>query len=199
MNPLISIALAGIITIIGALPLGLVNLTVLDVSYRNGKAAAMQVAHGAAWIEVLFGFTALLAGGLISHFTRSHQVVQSLVLVFPAVVGLVFILKKSKSKTYETENRPGFFKGVFLNLISIQVLLYWLFAMTYVNTRWHPDYNILSIALFAVGIWAGKMGVLWVYALFSGKILSKYGFIARHINHIIGAVLLGSLLLQFLK
>ena len=97
MNPFIVITAAIIITVIGALPFGLVNLTVLDISFHRNRVAALKVAHGAAWIEVLFGLTALIAGSLIGQFTRNHQVVQTLVLIIPALVGLAFLLKKNHS------------------------------------------------------------------------------------------------------
>ena len=199
MNPFIIITTAIIITIIGALPFGLVNLTVLDISFHRNKIAALKVAHGAAWIEVLFGLTALIAGSLIGQFTRDHRVVQTLVLIIPALVGLAFLLKKNRSEAKTIEKDPGFLKGMMLNLISIQVLLYWLFAMTYFNTRWEPEFNILFIALFALGIWIGKMGVLWVYALLSQKIFSRFGFLAKNINRVIGVVLLITVFIQFLK
>jgi threonine/homoserine/homoserine lactone efflux protein len=199
MNPFIVITAATIITIIGALPFGLVNLTVLDISFHRNKIAALKVAHGAAWIEVLFGLTALIAGSLIGQFTRNHRVLQTLVLIIPALVGLAFLLKKNHSEAKTSGKESGFLKGMMLNLISIQVLLYWLFAMTYFNTRWEPEFNILFIALFALGIWIGKMGVLWVYALLSQKIFSRFGFLAKNINRVIGVVLLITVFIQFLK
>ncbi len=199
MNPFIVIATAFIITIIGALPFGLVNLTVLDISFHRNKIAALKVAHGAAWIEVLFGLTALIAGSLIGQFTRNHQVVQTLVLIIPALVGLAFLLKKNRCEAKTTEKDSGFLKGMLLNLISIQVLLYWLFAMTFFNTRWEPEFNILFIVLFALGIWIGKMGVLWVYALLSQKIFTRFGFLSKNINRVIGVVLIITVFIQFLK
>ena len=199
MNLLYIIPLAILVTIIGAVPLGLVNLTVLDASYRKGKVAAMYISHGAALIEVLFGLTALMAGSLIGQFTRNHQFVHTLVLILPAIIGVVFLMKKNRSETNIIGKQQGFLRGMMLNLVSIQVFLYWLFAMTYLNTVWNPDYNILSLSLFAAGIWLGKMGVLWAYALFSRKIFTRMGFLSRNINRIIGIVLLLTVFLQLIK
>ena len=199
MNLLYIIPIAILITIIGALPFGLVNLTVLDTSYRKGRVAASYISHGAALIEVLFGLTALMAGSLIGQFTRNHPFVHYLVLLVPAVIGVVFLLKKSQSETKKSGKQKGFLQGMMLNLISIQVLLYWLFAMTYLNTFWNPEYNVLSLSLFAAGIWLGKMGVLWTYALFSQRIFTRIGFLSRNINRIIGMVLLLTVVLQLIK
>jgi threonine/homoserine/homoserine lactone efflux protein len=199
MLPLNILAIAILVSIIGALPFGLVNLTVLDISYRRDKISALRVAHGAAWIEVAFGLTALIAGSFIGQFTRDHKLAQTLVLIIPALVGLVFLLKKNNKEAKKTGKDPGFFKGMLLNLISIQVLLYWLIAMTYLNTRWELQFNTLSITLFALGILVGKMGVLWIYALLSRKILTTFDFLARNINRVIGLVLLITVFIQLIK
>ncbi len=199
MNPMYILVIAILFTIIGALPFGLVNLSVLDISYRRSKGAALHVAHGAAWIEVLFGLTALLAGSLIGEYTQNHYIMRYLVLIIPAVMGLVFILKKQPGEAKMTKNNASFIKGMLLNLISIQVFLYWLFAMTYLNTRWEPEFNALSITLFASGIWLGKMGVLWLYAIFSQRIFTSFSFLARNINRVIGIVLLITSFIQLFK
>ena len=53
---IIIVLLIGITTsIVGAVPFGLVNLTVLNVSLEQGNRAALRIAHGASFIEVLFG------------------------------------------------------------------------------------------------------------------------------------------------
>ena len=199
MNLLFIIPIAVLITIIGALPFGLVNLTVLDTSYRKGIVAASYISYGAALIEVLFGLTALMAGSLIGQFTRNHPFAHYLVLIVPAIVGVAFLLKKNHRETKHSGKQQGFLQGMVLNILSIQVLLYWLFAMTYLNTIWKPEYNVLSISLFAVGIWLGKMGVLWIYALFSKRIFARMGFLSRNINRIIGMVILLSVALQLIK
>ncbi len=198
-QPIHILLTAILVTLIGALPIGLVNLTVLDVSFRNGKSEALNVAHGAAWIEVLFGFTALFAGSWIGRAMHENNVMEYLIMIIPLLAGVFFFLKKNGRIADKRDQHHGFIRGIVLNLLSIQVLLYWLFAMAYVNTRWHIELNVYSMLLFAVGIGLGKMGVLWTYAYFSKLILSRSAFLARHINRIIGVVLLFSTLLQFIN
>ncbi|MDT8402498.1 MAG: hypothetical protein RQ743_12450 [Bacteroidales bacterium] len=196
MEPVIIISLALFISIIGALPFGLVNLSVLDTSYRQGPARAMHLSGGAAIIEVAYGLTALTAGGLIAHFIRTIPVLYYLVLAVPAVVGIFFLLKGRDKQAAGPVKKNGFLRGMVLNLVSIQVLLYWLIAMTYLHTLLEIEYSVFNLALFALGIWLGKMGVLWLYALLSRKIFSSMGILSRNINRVIGAVLLFTVLLQ---
>ena len=199
MHPLLIIGLAFFVAIIGALPFGLVNLSVLDISYRKNQSTAMQISHGAAIVEVFFGLTAFLAGGMIGQLIKSNQVVYFAVLAVPAVAGLFFLLKRSPAERDKNSGKQGFFTGIFLNLISVQVLLFWLFAMTYINTVWEIRLNVFNIALLAGGIWLGKMGTLWIYAYFSEKIFSSFGFLSRNINRIIGVVLLLTVVVQIIK
>jgi len=199
MHPLLIITLAFFVTTIGALPFGLVNLSVLNTSYRKNQAAAMQISHGAALVEVFFGLTAFLAGGIIGQLIKSNQAVYFVVLSVPAIAGLYFLIKKSPAERENNNGKQGFIKGVVLNLISVQVFLFWLFAMTYINTVWEIRVNVYSIVLLAGGIWLGKMGTLWIYAFFSEKIFSSFGFLSRNINRIIGVVLLVTVLVQLIK
>ncbi|MDF1576255.1 MAG: hypothetical protein P1P86_13790 [Bacteroidales bacterium] len=199
MEPLSILLYAFIITIVGALPFGLVNLSVLDTSYRTGPASAMKVSHGAAMIEVAFGLTALTAGGLIAHFIRNSPLLYYLVLAVPAVIGIVFLFRRKHKQAAGSTKKGGFLKGVLLNLVSIQVLLYWLIAMTYLHALLDFEYHVFTLVLFALGIWLGKMGVLWLYAVFSRKIFERMGFLSRNINRIIGVVLLFTVVLQLIK
>lgn len=196
MEPLIIIILALFITIIGALPFGLVNLSVLDTSYRQGQARAMILSGGAATIEVAYGLTALTAGGLMAHFIRSVPVLYYLVMAVPAAVGIFFLVKGKDKQAAGPVKKNGFLKGMVLNLVSIQVLLYWLIAMTYLHTFLEIEYTVINLALFALGIWLGKMGVLWLYALLSRRIFGRMGILSGNINRVIGVVLLFTVLLQ---
>ncbi|MDA3954282.1 MAG: LysE family transporter [Bacteroidales bacterium] len=195
-----SLILIGIITaIIGALPFGLVNLTVLDTAYQKGKRHAMNIAFGAAWIEVLFGLSAIMLGNSIVRFTSENQFIHYLILLLPAFVGFIFLFKKdSKNFTSKTKSK-GFIKGIFLNLISLQVLVYWIIAITFLSSNHLVIQNRIDILLFLLGIWIGKMTVLWFYSYLSQRIFSKWRFLSLNMNRVIGSILLVTVLIQFLK
>lgn len=192
------ILLGVIIAIIGALPFGLVNLVVIDTAYHKGQKMAMNIAYGAAWIEVLFGLTAILIGNTISQFTNENQFINYLILLLPGFIGLVFLLKKN-TKNYKVKTKAtGFIKGILLNLISIQVLLYWIIAIAFLSSRQLLIQNFNNILMFLLGIWIGKMVVLWFYAFISQKIFSKWHFLSMNINRVIGSILLITVFIQLL-
>jgi threonine/homoserine/homoserine lactone efflux protein len=193
------VILSGVaLAVIGALPFGLVNLSVLDTSYRYGRRQAMKIAHGAAMVEILFGMLALVAGSIIMNFTSESRLAKILVIIIPAIAGIIFLLKKKKDQKKDIQQSAGFVRGAFLNLVSIQVLMYWLIAMTYFNAK-HFTIEPHMFIFFGIGIWTGKMLVLWSYAVLSNFILSKSATIASNMNRIIGGVLLITAAVQFIK
>ena len=199
MSPPLIILLGIIIAIIGALPFGLVNLMVLDTAYNKGNRYAMNIAHGAAWIEVLYGLTAILVGKTINQFANENQFLNYLFLLLPGVVGLIFLIKKD-TKNFTTKTKTtGFLKGILLNIISIQVLLYWIIVITFLSSHQLLIQKHIDILMFLLGIWIGKMTVLWFYTIMSRKIFSSWHFLSSNINRVIGSILLLTVLIQLLK
>jgi threonine/homoserine/homoserine lactone efflux protein len=185
--------------ILGGLPFGLVNLTVLNVTFERGNRAAIKIAHGAAIVEVIFGLTALFAGGLLASYIEGNVIISYSTAAVLILGGIFFILKKqSKSDPRETGS-SGFFKGILLNLVSIQLFLFWILAIAFLSSRELLQYDLVSILLFVSGIWLGKMAVLWLYMNLSNKILSSSRIISKNINTIIGIVLFGIAFFQILK
>ncbi len=185
--------------IVGGLPFGLVNLTVLNVTFERGNSAAIKIAHGAALVEVVFGLTALLTGGMLASYIEGNVIISYSTAAVLIIGGVFFILKKQRSSNSRVTGYSGFLNGILLNLVSMQVLLFWILAIAFLSSRELLQYDILSILLFVSGIWLGKMAVLWMYINLSNRILSRSRIISKNINTIIGIVLFGIAFIQILK
>ena len=193
------------ISVIGAVPFGLVNLTVLNVSYEQGTRPALKIAHGASLIEVLFGLTAILAGSLIYHQLEGNTIISFIAAAVLIAGGMYFITKKQGPESSQEKQIKqgtavsGILKGAFLNLVSIQVFIFWILAIAFLSTRGLIGYDTVSILVFLAGIWTGKMIVLLTYINLSRKMFSRSGLISSNINRIIGFVLIGMAIVQFIK
>lgn len=185
--------------IVGALPFGLVNLTILNVTFERGNRAAIKIAHGAALVEIVFGLTALFAGGMLARHIEGNVMISYSTAAVLIIGGIFFILKKQRKNDPQETDTSGFLKGILLNLVSIQVFLFWILAIAFLSSRELLQYDLLSILFFVSGIWLGKMAVLWMYMNLSNRILSRSRIISRNINTIIGIMLFGLAFIQFLK
>lgn len=198
MNVIAFTTIIIVMAVIGALPFGLVNLSVLDTAFYRNRQIALKVAHGASLIEVLYGIIALLAGTIIAKAIENNPLVKYTAVLIPLVVGLFFLFKNGSHPNLP-DNKQGYRKGIVLNLLSVQVLLYWIVAITWLKTNYLSEISSGLIVIFVASVWIGKMGVLWLYAKFSKKIMSKSDFLAKNINRIIGAILILSGIIQFIN
>ena len=113
--------------------------------------------------------------------------------------GIFFVLKKQGSREQTEKSASGFVHGILLNLVSLQVFLFWILAIAFLSPRELLLYDPISILLFVAGIWLGKMAVRWMYSHLSNRILYRSRIISSNINTIIGMVLIGMAFIQFLK
>jgi threonine/homoserine/homoserine lactone efflux protein len=199
IDNIIILALGTVTSMVGALPFGLVNLTVLNASIEKGSRPAMQISYGAAFVEVLFGLTAILTGGLLAEYIEGNQIISYFTAAVLITGGLFFFLKKQSTTNERQTKYSGFFKGVFLNLVSLRVFLFWILAIAFLSSRQLLQYDLLSVLIFISGIWTGKMIILLLYMNLSRKVLAGSRIISRNINRIIGIVLIGMAFVQVIK
>jgi len=192
--------IGALIVTLGALPFGLVNLSVMDVAINQNVRKSMFIAHGAALVEILFALTALLAGTVLSGYFNGNILVKYMVLAVLIVSGIFFWFKQNNlAKKGDSETSNGFLKGAFLNLMSIQVLLFWLFAVTFLSVRNLFPSTLIQFSLFISGVWIGKMAVLRAYAILGRKVVAKSQLISQNMNRIIGSILILVAFIQLIK
>ncbi|MBN2261393.1 MAG: hypothetical protein JW735_00655, partial [Prolixibacteraceae bacterium] len=116
------------------------------------------------------------------------------------VSGLLFWFKKNKEKTLKEHRKSlGFLKGALLNIVSIQVLLFWFLATTVLSTKqWLPN-SFPEVLFFLTGVWLAKMAVLKGYAFLATKVATHAEKFSANTNRIIGIVLIGVAIVQFVK
>lgn len=188
-----------IASIIGAVPFGLVNLSVLQTSINKGIKATIPISYGASVVEILYGVFGIFAGSLLFKYIDKNpwfNVFTTLVLL---TMGLIFLFKRSQFQLNNNNSFGGFLYGVLLNLLSLQVLAYWILAISFISSINHQLFTPLAVILFLAGIWAGKMSVLLSYASLGNKIASQSEKISKNINRLIGIVLIGIALFTVLR
>lgn len=199
-HSILFLLIGALATIIGALPFGLVNLSVADVAIKVNVRKSMTIAFGASIIEILFALMALLAGSLLSNLIEANYIVKFSVLAVLLFSGVFFWFKKNKVEISDNKsNSKGFLKGALLNLISIQVLLFWMLAIAFLSVKNLVPTSLLQMGLFIIGVWLAKVAVLWGYAILARKVAKKSTVLSANINRIIGSLLILAAFFQFMK
>lgn len=198
-NYLIYFVIGFIVTAIGALPFGLVNLSVLNESINNRPKQAMLVAQGASLVEVAYGIIAFLSGKVLMSFISSNPIVKFSAVALIALTAVFFLLKKEQKAKQQKVNGSSFLKGIILNLASVQVLIYWIVAMAVTLSLYLTKFGYENSGFIVAGIWPGKMAVLWLYKNLGERINNPENKLLRHMNQIIGGVLMVVAFVQIIK
>lgn len=125
----------------------------------------------------------------LAGYIENNQWVEFFILVVLLAAGIASFLRKNKGSDKKMFIMPAFFKGMFLNILSFQVLLYWFVAVAYLQANDQIVFTQECIVSFTLAVALGKMLTLLFYRLLAKKIKSKSSAIARKINIIIGAIL----------
>ncbi len=188
-----------IAVIIGAVPLGLVNLSVVESTLKKGRLEGLKISFGATLTELVFVLLSLFAGTRLAGILEDNPVAEIAVVLVLVVAAITFLVRKNGAKETNQRSFNPILKGAFFNLISIQVLLYWLIAIAFLQTSIGIVFTIECIIAFCLAVAIGKMGVLFFYARSADAIVKRSSFLSKKINTVIGLVLLVVALLQGIK
>jgi L-lysine exporter family protein LysE/ArgO len=199
MNEIIHHFSLGLIAaIIGAAPFGLVNLSVVESTLKRGERVAFLVSAGATLIEIVYVLLAIFMGSRLGGYNENNQWIEFFILLVLLTAGLSFFRRK-ESGTEKVSIMPAFVKGIFLNILSVQVLLYWFVAVAFLQANSLIVFTRECIIAFTLAVVPGKMFTLFLYRLLANKIKSKSTVIARKINYIIGIIMMGLATVQLVK
>jgi threonine/homoserine/homoserine lactone efflux protein len=187
--------------ILVTIPLGPVNLLVVNTMIDKNFRAAMVLASAASIMELLKPLLALYFSWLITRHIESNMYIQLTVVLAFVLIGLYFMLKKNTS--HETENNrremPEFIKGVLISFLNIPALPFWIFIVAYCESTVGFDFSISTVGLFLAGVFSGRYGTLWMYARLSQYVSERSSVIELWLDRVIAALFLVLALIQSLR
>lgn len=198
----------GILTAIaGALPLGAVNIAVINTTIKEDTKKAFHIALSAGIGEVLLVFLALQCSMELTHFFENNQWIQITIISIFLIVGVYFLTRKNKvsntSRAPKSKLRKSkFLTGFSLAFLNPPVIVYWLLAISLTNKHLFeltPYISLQALLLFFAGIYLGKIGTLYLYSKWSNKMAQKSSDSKSKIFKIVGIALIMISFIQGLK
>ncbi len=185
------------IAAIGALPLGAVNIAVINTSIKQNIRKALYIAFAAGIGEVVLAFFALHCSMELSDFFLANQWIQIIFIFVFFSLGLYFLIFKTKANTKNNTRKTKipsskFLTGFSLSILNPPVIIYWILAISLVNkyifelTAQNP---LTSLLLFFFGIYLGKIGTLYFYGRWGNKMSKKSEDSRNRLSKIIGIAL----------
>ncbi len=197
MSNLPPILLAGLTGLISGLllsvPVGPINLTIMNEGARRGFKWAALIGLGATAMEVIYCFIAFT--GFASFFTQGYvkAAMELCSFVFMLFLGIKFLLAKSVQSppvqfgatAHRIEARIGeklhphsaFMTGLVRVMGNVGVLVFWIIlAANFISREWvTPDWpgKLACVAGVALGTGLWFLGLSWVVSLGHGKFSEK--------------------------
>lgn len=202
MEFLIYFTVGVLVTFVGAIPLGTVNISVINTTLKADARNAMKIAFAAGIAEIIISFYALHCSVVVSSFIDMNQWIQVMIAIILFLIGGILFFKKQKASREKKFKMSKYITGLFLGLLNPPVLVYWLFMITYLNKNdFHLNMNssLAILFVFFSGVYLGKLLTLYGYSRFSILIKNKVQNIATVINRVIGVLLLVIGCVQLLK
>lgn len=177
---------------LGALPFGIVNLSVVDTTLRRNFRAGVQLSLAASFVEVMQLGLAMYLGMTFVQELRTHIWIKAAIVLLFVGLGLLFFFRKTREGGPRNAHLPEFVRGIILSLINPQALPFWVFMIAWLQSAHLVQFDgrLVLILLFAAGVWLGKLLALLLFGWLSLRIASRVELLGRLTNRVIGAILL---------
>jgi threonine/homoserine/homoserine lactone efflux protein len=176
---------------VGALPLGMLNLTVLQLSLAHRQRQAVLFSLGAVIVEFLQIFFTFLMMDLLLHIPQLNSI-----LAIVSIPILLFLGFKNLKNSVYTEgssltNKNAFLQGVLLSFANVLVYPFWLlWGNLFVKNGWlQPD--ALSYSTFAFGASLGTFGAFLAFILLGTVLWQHLQRFQRVTNKLIALAFFG--------
>lgn len=185
-----------LISFVGSLPFGPINLVMIDTTLKNSLRAGFWFSFAAALVEMGQSLVALHGSSWLSREVYDSPWIKIVGFILFSLLGLLFLFKKNHdSTTVNNTSQKGFFvKGLVVASLNPQAIPFWVIILAYLQSAQISTVNSHSttanIISFAVGASCGKLGALMLFGIMSQQIISRSSLIRNHINRIIGIILL---------
>jgi len=194
LPPILVAGITGLISgLLLSMPVGPINLTILNEGTRRGFKWAALIGLGATTMEVIYCFIAFT--GFASFFTQGYvkAAMELFSFVFMLFIGVKFLLAKSVQGPalrlgaaadrievrLEKRLHPhsAFMTGLVRVMGNVGVLVFWIIlAANFISREWvTPDWpgKLACVAGVAAGTSAWFTGLSWVVSLGHGKLGEK--------------------------
>lgn len=191
-NPILYLIVAAVACLIGTIPFGPINLTVVKTTVNYDAKRGTQIALAASIIEMFEALIAICFGMVISSFLETNALIKlGIAIVFIALAIFVFTRKTDPALDTKKEEEQSFFKkGLLIAALNPQAVPFWIFALAAISQYFEFDYSGVYLAAFLAGVFIGKIIALYGFVVASGYLKTRLQESSQLVNRLLAAILL---------
>lgn len=177
------------ISFVGSIPVGVLNLTIVDIGLRKSFYQVLLFALAASIVEYGQGFIALKFSSLFEANQSLELYIDLIATPVFFVLGIMYLRKHGKPPKKQ-EAVSDFSKGLILSIVNPLAIPFWVVWGTVSFGKGYVTMDNVSIAIFTLGISLGTFVTLLLYGLAAKPIAEKVEVVNQRINQIIGWTLI---------
>lgn len=188
-------------TIVGTIPFGPINLSVVNITLNKSVGKGFQFSLGAALIEIFEALLAISFGVYIQQFLEDYAWIQLIIITLFIGIGVFYLLRKTNPKLGKDKKiKVGeFAKGLGVAIANPQALPFWLFMLTFIAQYLSIDYRGAYLIGFLSGVFIGKLLALMLFVYLSDFLKKRLETSCKLINRTLGTILLLIGIIQAIK
>ena len=191
-GPLLYLVVGLVSCLIGTIPFGPINLTVVKTTVDYNAARGTEVAIAASFIEIIQALIATCFGMIISNFLEANLLVRSLIALAFVVLAAVIFTRKPKPQLQldGAEEKSFFMKGLVIAALNPQAVPFWIFALAAISQYFVFEYVGINLVAFLIGVFIGKLIALYGFVVASSYLKTHLEQSSVLVNRILAGVLL---------
>ncbi|MBC8154956.1 MAG: LysE family transporter [Bacteroidetes bacterium] len=175
-----------LVSFLGTLPLGVLNITVMRVSLRQGLRSALQFALACALVELVYSYLSVELTQSLIAYPALKPLTDGVAALTLLGMGIYYIRKQSTPMT-DQRTIPPFYLGALLSVVNVVAFPFWILYTTLLQAKGYVGImNNALIMLYVLGIALGTMAGLLPF-IFGSRYLSRWVTAHQHrFDRIIG-------------
>lgn len=182
-----------IVTLIGVVPPGLLNMTAAKISLKEGYSKGIVFSIGVSITVIIQTFIAVQFARYLSNHPDFVDILQRVAMVIFILISIYYLfIAKEKPQPADGINnhskRNRFFFGIFLSALNMFPIPYQAYMSITLASLGLMDFEKTNIISYVSGAAMGTFVMLYIYIFFFDKIKGQKLTSNRNMNLFIGII-----------
>lgn len=171
-----------ILNMLGYIPPGNINLTVVQITITRGIRQALYFILAFSAVEVLFTFGVMRFVQWLSSEIKLDDIIDVIMVLMFGILGVITWRSRKEMPKTDYSNKDSIKYGMLLGVLNPMQVPYWLFVGTYLISHEWIDIGYLSLSIFSIGSGIGAGLALYGFARFAQYIQEKFDLSSYIVN-----------------
>jgi len=178
----LTLFLGVILNMVGYIPPGNINLTVVQITITRGLRQALYFIMAFSTVEIFFTFGVMRFVQWLSSEIRLDNIIDVIMVFMFGILGVITWKSRKEMPKADYSKKDSIKYGLILGVVNPMQIPYWLFVGTYLISHEWIDIGYLSLSVFSIGSGIGAGLALYGFARFAQYIQEKFALSSYIVN-----------------